>query len=97
MRLSRALPVASAPPALDAWHATARNWLLGDLNGDGARTLADELGQASVQVDGTRAADIQRMLDLAYNAGGATITDTAKSLAVPKLPGCFATAVFDPG
>src|SRR4029453_15755277 len=38
--------------------------LLADINGDGAKALADELGQASIQVDVTRAADIQRMLDL---------------------------------
>src|SRR6266508_716835 len=44
--------------------------LLGDINGDGAKALADELGQASVQVDVTRAADIQRMLDLAYQRWG---------------------------
>ena len=40
--------------------------LLADVNGDGVKTLADELGQAFVQVDVTRAADIQRMLDLAF-------------------------------
>jgi 3-oxoacyl-[acyl-carrier protein] reductase len=45
--------------------------LLADLNGEGAKTLADELGQASVQVDVTRAADIERMLDLAYQLLGA--------------------------
>ena len=44
--------------------------LLADLNGDGARALADELGQASVQVDVTRSADIQRMLDAAYERWG---------------------------
>jgi NAD(P)-dependent dehydrogenase (short-subunit alcohol dehydrogenase family) len=44
--------------------------LLADLNGDGAKTLADELGQVSLQVDVTRAADIQRMLDLAYQRWG---------------------------
>jgi len=44
--------------------------LLADLNGDGAKTLADELGQASIQVDVTRAVDIQRMLDLAYQRWG---------------------------
>src|SRR5256714_64816 len=44
--------------------------LLADLNGDGARTVADELGQASVQVDVTRSADIQRMLDAAYERWG---------------------------
>ena len=44
--------------------------LLADLNGDGAKTLADELRQASVQADVTRAADIQRMLDLAYQRWG---------------------------
>src|SRR5262249_15267008 len=44
--------------------------LLADLNGDGVKTLADELGQVSVQADVTRAADIQRMLDLAYQRWG---------------------------
>jgi meso-butanediol dehydrogenase/(S,S)-butanediol dehydrogenase/diacetyl reductase len=44
--------------------------LLADLNGDSAKTLADELGQASVQADVTRAADIERMLDLAYQRWG---------------------------
>src|SRR5262245_61569986 len=44
--------------------------LLADLNGDGAKTLADELGQATVQADVTRAVDIQRMLDLAYQRWG---------------------------
>ena len=44
--------------------------LLADVNGDGAKTLADQLGQASVQVDITRAADIQRMLDLAFQRWG---------------------------
>jgi meso-butanediol dehydrogenase / (S,S)-butanediol dehydrogenase / diacetyl reductase len=44
--------------------------LLADINGDGAKALADELGQASIQVDVTRAADIQRMLDLAYQRWG---------------------------
>jgi meso-butanediol dehydrogenase/(S,S)-butanediol dehydrogenase/diacetyl reductase len=44
--------------------------LLADLNGDSAKTLADELGQASVQADVTRTADIERMLDLAYQRWG---------------------------
>ena len=44
--------------------------LLADVNGDGAKTLADELGQASVQADVTRTDDIQRMLDLAYQRWG---------------------------
>lgn len=44
--------------------------LLADINGDGAEALADELGQASVQADVTRAADIQRMLDLGYQRWG---------------------------
>ena len=44
--------------------------LLADVNGDDAKTLADELGQASVQADVTRTADIQRMLDLAYQRWG---------------------------
>jgi meso-butanediol dehydrogenase / (S,S)-butanediol dehydrogenase / diacetyl reductase len=44
--------------------------LLADINGDGAKALADELGQASVQADVTRAADIERMLDVAYQRWG---------------------------
>src|SRR5438132_3685338 len=40
--------------------------LLADLNGAGAKALADELGQTSVQVDVTRSADVNRMLELAY-------------------------------
>jgi len=44
--------------------------LLADLNGDGAEALARELGQASVQVDVTRSADIERMLDAAYQRWG---------------------------
>jgi len=44
--------------------------LLADLNADGAKALADELGQASVEADVTRAADIQHMLDLAYQRWG---------------------------
>jgi meso-butanediol dehydrogenase/(S,S)-butanediol dehydrogenase/diacetyl reductase len=44
--------------------------LLADINGDGAKALADELGQASVQADVTRTADIERMLDLAYQRWG---------------------------
>jgi meso-butanediol dehydrogenase/(S,S)-butanediol dehydrogenase/diacetyl reductase len=44
--------------------------LLADLNGEGARTLADELGQTSVQADVTRSADISRMLEAAYQRWG---------------------------
>jgi len=44
--------------------------LLADVNGDGAKALADELGQASVQADVTRSADIERMLDHAYQLWG---------------------------
>jgi NAD(P)-dependent dehydrogenase (short-subunit alcohol dehydrogenase family) len=44
--------------------------LLADLNADDAKALADELGQASVEADVTRAADIQRMLDPAYQRWG---------------------------
>jgi meso-butanediol dehydrogenase/(S,S)-butanediol dehydrogenase/diacetyl reductase len=43
---------------------------LADVNGEGAKTLAAELGQASVQADVTRAADIERMLDVAYQRWG---------------------------
>ena len=44
--------------------------LLADLNADGAKALADELRQASVEADVIRAADIKRMLDLAYQRWG---------------------------
>src|SRR5215831_8893560 len=44
--------------------------LLADIDGDGAKRLADELGQVSVQADVTRSADIDRMLDLAYERWG---------------------------
>jgi meso-butanediol dehydrogenase / (S,S)-butanediol dehydrogenase / diacetyl reductase len=44
--------------------------LLADLNGEGTEALARELGQTSVQVDVTRAADIERMLDAAYDRWG---------------------------
>jgi meso-butanediol dehydrogenase/(S,S)-butanediol dehydrogenase/diacetyl reductase len=44
--------------------------LLADVNTDGARRLANELGQASIQVDVTQSADIQRMVDAAYQRWG---------------------------
>jgi NAD(P)-dependent dehydrogenase (short-subunit alcohol dehydrogenase family) len=44
--------------------------LLADLNGEGVEALARELGQASIQVDVTRSADIQRMVDSAYERWG---------------------------
>src|SRR6476659_5231885 len=44
--------------------------LLADLNGDGAKILADELGQASVQADVTRAADVREMIEMAYQRWG---------------------------
>src|SRR5260370_20506754 len=44
--------------------------LLADLNGEGATALADELDQTAVQADVTRAADINRMLDVAYQRWG---------------------------
>jgi meso-butanediol dehydrogenase/(S,S)-butanediol dehydrogenase/diacetyl reductase len=44
--------------------------LLADINGAGARKLADELGQQSIQADVTQAADIARMLDLAWQRWG---------------------------
>jgi meso-butanediol dehydrogenase/(S,S)-butanediol dehydrogenase/diacetyl reductase len=40
--------------------------LLADIDGNRAKTLADELWQAFVQADVTRAADIERVLDVAY-------------------------------
>jgi meso-butanediol dehydrogenase/(S,S)-butanediol dehydrogenase/diacetyl reductase len=44
--------------------------LLADLNGSAVEALASELGQAAVQVDVTRAADIARMVDTAYQRWG---------------------------
>src|ERR1700730_15873563 len=44
--------------------------LLADLNGDGAKSVADELGQAFIQADVTRGTDVQRMLDMAYHRWG---------------------------
>ncbi len=44
--------------------------LLTDVNGAGAKALADELGQASVEADVTKSADIERMLDRAYELWG---------------------------
>jgi meso-butanediol dehydrogenase/(S,S)-butanediol dehydrogenase/diacetyl reductase len=44
--------------------------LLADRNGDGVKAVADELGQTSVQVDVTRTADINRMIDMAYQRWG---------------------------
>jgi meso-butanediol dehydrogenase / (S,S)-butanediol dehydrogenase / diacetyl reductase len=44
--------------------------LLADMNGNAAAALANELGQASIQADVTRMADIQRMFDAAYARWG---------------------------
>jgi meso-butanediol dehydrogenase/(S,S)-butanediol dehydrogenase/diacetyl reductase len=44
--------------------------LLADVNGDAAVALARELGQHSIQADVTRATDIQRMIDAAYERWG---------------------------
>lgn len=44
--------------------------LLADLDGPGAEKLAHELGQTSVQADVTRAADIERMVDAAWQRWG---------------------------
>jgi meso-butanediol dehydrogenase/(S,S)-butanediol dehydrogenase/diacetyl reductase len=44
--------------------------LLTDVNGAGAKALAGELGQASLQADVTRSADIEGMLDRAYQLWG---------------------------
>src|SRR5262252_2242506 len=44
--------------------------LLADVNGDGAKRLAGELGQASIQADVTRMADIKRIVDAAYERWG---------------------------
>lgn len=44
--------------------------LLADLNGSAVEALASELGQTAVQVDVTRAADIARMVETAYQRWG---------------------------
>lgn len=44
--------------------------LLTDMNGDAVQSLASELGQTGLQVDVTRGADRQRMLDAAYQRWG---------------------------
>jgi meso-butanediol dehydrogenase/(S,S)-butanediol dehydrogenase/diacetyl reductase len=44
--------------------------LLADLNAESVKAVADELGQAWVQADVTRSADIQRMIDAAYQRWG---------------------------
>jgi meso-butanediol dehydrogenase/(S,S)-butanediol dehydrogenase/diacetyl reductase len=44
--------------------------LLADLNAHGAESIAQELGQHSVQADVTRSADIQRMVNAAYDRWG---------------------------
>jgi meso-butanediol dehydrogenase / (S,S)-butanediol dehydrogenase / diacetyl reductase len=44
--------------------------LLADVSADGARRLAEELGQTWIEADVTRAADINRMLDGAYERWG---------------------------
>ena len=44
--------------------------MLADLNGEGAESLARELGQHSVQADVTVSRDIERMLDAAYQRWG---------------------------
>jgi meso-butanediol dehydrogenase/(S,S)-butanediol dehydrogenase/diacetyl reductase len=44
--------------------------LLADLNAEPLQTIARELGQPYVQTDVTQAADIQRMLDAAYQRWG---------------------------
>jgi meso-butanediol dehydrogenase/(S,S)-butanediol dehydrogenase/diacetyl reductase len=44
--------------------------LLADVNGESVKSVADELGQAWVQADVTRALDIQQMIDAAYQRWG---------------------------
>ena len=44
--------------------------LLADQNGDGAKSLAEDLGHISIQANVTDADDIQRMIDLAYRRWG---------------------------
>src|SRR6202045_1913978 len=54
MRSSPGLRVASAPPALDVWRVMERTCY----------------GRAFIQADVTRATDVQRMLDMAYDRWG---------------------------
>src|SRR6516225_7061944 len=65
--------------------------LLADLNGAGAKALADELGQTSVEADVTRAGDIERMLDLAYQRWGAS-TCCSTTPASPRSGRCSSSA-----
>ena len=51
-------------------HAEGARLVLADLDGPGVEKLAAELGQAAVQADVTRAADIDRMLDEVYRRHG---------------------------
>src|SRR5438105_3433213 len=44
--------------------------LLADMNAEAVASLAGELGAAAVEVDVTRSADIQRMVDAAYQRWG---------------------------
>jgi meso-butanediol dehydrogenase/(S,S)-butanediol dehydrogenase/diacetyl reductase len=44
--------------------------LLTDVNGDSVKAVADDLGHAWLQADVTRSADIQRMIDTAYQRWG---------------------------
>jgi meso-butanediol dehydrogenase/(S,S)-butanediol dehydrogenase/diacetyl reductase len=44
--------------------------LLADLNAESVKSVADELAQSWIQVDVTRFADIQRMMDAAYQRWG---------------------------
>jgi meso-butanediol dehydrogenase/(S,S)-butanediol dehydrogenase/diacetyl reductase len=44
--------------------------LLVDLDADAVKAVADELGQSWLQVDVTRSADVQRMVDRAYQTWG---------------------------
>jgi meso-butanediol dehydrogenase / (S,S)-butanediol dehydrogenase / diacetyl reductase len=50
--------------------ADGASLLLADMNGDGVKALAHELGQTGIQVDVTQAADIRRMVDLAFERWG---------------------------
>jgi meso-butanediol dehydrogenase/(S,S)-butanediol dehydrogenase/diacetyl reductase len=52
--------------------AEGAHLLLADFDGDAARALADELGQQAfaIQVDVTHSADVQRMVDAAYQRWG---------------------------
>src|SRR5207253_895366 len=63
-------PPRGGPDSRSGRDAEGARLLLADLDGAGAEKPAGELGQASVQADVTRAADIERMVDAAWERWG---------------------------